>query len=81
MKFGLAHPAVATDLIGFVLARTVGFGRPPRDGSPSLALPREYHGVYASDGMKVSPVMKHLELVSPVARSRRNPSACSMFAA
>ena len=57
-------PAVATDLIGFVLARTVGFGRrEPRYESPVLALRREYQGIYASDGMKAGPVMRHLDPV------------------
>ena len=57
-------PAVATDLIGFVLARTVGFGRPGRGyESPALAIRREHQGVYASDAMKASPAMEHLDPV------------------
>ena len=60
-------PAVATDLIGFVLARTVGFGRPGRGyESPALAIRREYQGVYASDAMKASPAMEHLDPVPAV---------------
>ena len=60
-------PAVATDLIGFVLARIVGFGRPGRGyDSPALAIRREYQGVYASDAMKASPAMEHLDPVPTV---------------
>ena len=60
-------PAVATDLIGFVLARAVGFGRrEPRYESPALALRREHQGVYASDAMKASPAMSHLDPVPAV---------------
>ena len=60
-------PAVAADLIGFVLARLVGFGR-RRAGyeTPILALRGEYQGVYASDAMKASETMKHLEPVPAV---------------
>ena len=61
------NPAVATDLIGFVLARTVGFGRSePRYPTPVLAIRREYQGVYASDAMKASPIMSHLDPVPDV---------------
>ena len=60
-------PAVATDLIGFVLARTVGFGRrQPRYESPVLSIRQEYQGLYASDAMKASPAMNHLEPVPAV---------------
>ena len=60
-------PAVATDLVGFVLARSVGFGRrQPRYESPVLAFRREYQGMYASDAMKASPAMAHLEPVPAV---------------
>ena len=60
-------PAVATDLIGFVLARTVGFGRrEPRYEAPVLAIRREYQGVYASDAMKASETMRHLDPVPAV---------------
>ena len=60
-------PAVATDLIGFVLARSVGFGRRhPGYEPPVLALRREYQGVYASDAMKASETMKHLDPVPAV---------------
>ena len=60
-------PAVATDLVGFVLARTVGFGRrEPRYESPVLAIRKEYQGVYASDAMKASETMKHLDPVPAV---------------
>ena len=60
-------PAVATDLIGFVLARIVGFGRPHTGyESPILALRKEYQGVYASDAMKSSEPMKHLDPVPAV---------------
>ena len=60
-------PAVATDLIGFVLARTVGFGRHhPGYESPVLAIRKEYQGVYASDAMKASDTMKHLDPVPAV---------------
>ena len=60
-------PAVATDLIGFVLARAVGFGRPHRGyETPVLALRQEYQGLYASDAMKASPAMNHLEPVPAV---------------
>ena len=55
-------PAVATDLIGFVLARTVGFGRPYTGYEPPvLALRKDYQGVYASDAMKASEPMQHLD--------------------
>ena len=55
-------PAVATDLIAFVLARAVGFGRRhPGYESPILAIRKEYQGVYASDAMKASETMKHLD--------------------
>ena len=58
------NPAVATDLIGFVLARTVGFGRSePRYQTPVLSIRREYQGVYASDAVKASPIMSHLDPV------------------
>ncbi len=61
------NPAVATDLIGFVLARTVGFGRSePRYQTPVLSIRREYQGVYASDAMKASPIMTHLDPVPDV---------------
>ena len=57
-------PAVATDLIGFVLARMAGFGRRhPGYETPVLAIRRDYQGVYASDGMKASETMKHLDPV------------------
>ena len=60
-------PAVATDLIGFVLARAVGFGRRrPRFESPVLGIRQEYQGLYASDAMKASPAMNHLEPVPAV---------------
>ncbi len=60
-------PAVATDLIGFVLARLVGFGRPYAGyETPVLAIRREYQGVYASDAMKASEPMKHLDPVPAV---------------
>ena len=60
-------PSVATDLIGFVLARSVGFGRRhPGYEPPVLALRREYQGVYASDAMKASEPMKHLDPVPAV---------------
>ncbi|MYE02651.1 MAG: hypothetical protein F4Y03_15520 [Alphaproteobacteria bacterium] len=61
------NPAVATDLIGFVLARIVGFGRPHTGyEAPILSLRKEYQGVYASDAMKASETMKHLEPVPTV---------------
>ena len=61
------NPAVATDLIGFVLARIVGFGRPHAGyEAPILALRKEYQGVYASDAMKSSEPMKHLDPVPAV---------------
>ena len=61
------NPAVATDLIGFVLARIVGFGRPDTGYEPPiLALRKEYQGVYASDAMKASEPMKHLDPVPAV---------------
>lgn len=61
------NPAMATDLIGFVLARVVGFGR-PHSGyeTPILALRKEYRGVYASDAMKASEPMEHLDPVPAV---------------
>ncbi len=60
-------PAVATDLIGFVLARTAGFGRPYTGHEhPVLAIRKEYQGVYASDAMKASEAMKHLDPVPAV---------------
>ena len=60
-------PAVATDLVGFVLARAVGFGRrQPRFESPVLSIRQEYQGLYASDAMKASPAMNHLEPVPAV---------------
>ena len=60
-------PAVATDLIGFVLARSVGFGRRhPGYEPPVLALRHEYQGVHASDAMKASETMKHLDPVPAV---------------
>ena len=60
-------PAVATDLIGFVLARMVGFGRPYTGYEPPiLAIRKEYQGVYASDAMKASEAMKHLDPVPAV---------------
>ena len=60
-------PAVATDLVGFVLARAVGFGRrQPRHESPVLAIRKEYQGLYASDAMKASEAMKHLDPVPAV---------------
>ena len=59
--------AVATDLIGFVLARLVGFGRPHTGYEhPVLAIRRDYQGVYASDAMKASEAMKHLDPVPAV---------------
>ena len=61
------EPAVATDLIGFVLARAVGFGRRhPGYETPVLAIRRDYQGVYASDAMKASETMKHLDPVPAV---------------
>ncbi len=61
------NPAVATDLVGFVLARLVGFGRPHTGyESPILRLRKEYQGVYASDAMKSSEPMKHLDPVPAV---------------
>ena len=61
------NPAVATDLIGFVLARIVGFGRPHTGYEPPiLAVRKEYQGVYASDAMKASEPMKHLDPVPAV---------------
>ena len=55
-------PAVATDLIGFVLARMAGFGRRHLGYEPPvLAIRGEYQGVYASDAMKASETMKHLD--------------------
>ena len=60
-------PAVATDLIGFVLARIAGFGRPHTGyEQPILAVRRDYQGVYASDAMKASEPMKHLDPVPAV---------------
>ena len=60
-------PAVATDLIGFVLARIVGFGRPYTGyEQPVLAIRKDYQGVYASDAMKASEPMKHLDPVPAV---------------
>ncbi len=60
-------PAVATDLIGFVLARMTGFGRRhPGYEPPVLAIRGEYQGVYASDAMKASETMKHLDPVPAV---------------
>ena len=60
-------PGVATDLLGFALARMVGFGR-PRTGHerPILAIRREYQGLYASDALKASETMKHLDPVPAV---------------
>ena len=60
-------PAVATDLIAFVLARTVGFGhRQARHEAPVLSIRQEYQGLQASDAMKASPAMNHLEPVPAV---------------
>ncbi len=60
-------PATATDLIGFVLARIVGFGRPYTGyETPVLAIRKDYQGVYASDAMKASEPMKHLDPVPAV---------------
>ena len=60
-------PAVATDLIGFVLARIAGFGRPHTGyEQPILAVRRDYQGVHASDAMKASEPMKHLDPVPGV---------------
>ena len=60
-------PAVATDLLGFVLARMVGFGRrEDRYEAPILAIRKEHQGVYASDAMKASETMKHLDPVPAV---------------
>ena len=60
-------PAVATDLIGFVLARMTGFGRRhPGYEPPVLAIRGEYQGVYASDAMKASETMKQLDPVPAV---------------
>ena len=60
-------PAVATDLVGFVLARIVGFGRPYMGYEPPiLAVRKEYQGVYVSDAMKASEPMKHLDPVPAV---------------
>ena len=61
------NPAVATDLLTFVLARIVGFGRPHTGyEAPILSLRKEYQGVYASDAMKASETMKHLDPVPAV---------------
>ena len=61
------NPAVATDLIGFVLARIVGFGRPHTPYEPPiLSIRKDHHGVYASDAMKASEPMKHLDPVPAV---------------
>ena len=60
-------PAVATDLIGFVLARMTGFGRRhPGYEPPILAIRGEHQGVYASDAMKAGETMKHLDPVPAV---------------
>ena len=55
-------PAVAADLLGFVLARQVGFGRRAQQyETPVLSIRRDHVGIYASDAMKASATMKHLE--------------------
>ena len=65
VRRALAHDIdVATDLIAFVLARMVGFGhREPRYETAVFSLRKEYQGLYASDAMKTSPIMEHLEPV------------------
>ncbi len=61
------NPVVATDLIGFVLARIVGFGRPHTPYEPPiLSIRKDHQGVYASDAMKASEPMKHLDPVPAV---------------
>ena len=61
------NPAVATDLIAFVLARAVGFGRRElRHEASVLAIRKEYQAVYASDAMKASDTMQHLDPVPAV---------------
>ena len=62
----LSHdPDVATDLIGFVLARMVGFGRrEPRYEAPVLGIRKEYQPTsYPSEALQASGVMQHLEPV------------------
>ena len=55
-------PGAAADLLGFVLARQVGFGRrAPGYETPVLAIRKDHVGIYASDAMKASATMKHLE--------------------
>ena len=65
VRRALAHDVdVATDLIAFVPARMVGFGhREPRYETAVFSIRKEYQGLYASDAMKASPVMEHLEPV------------------
>ena len=65
VRRALAHDVdIATDLIAFVLARMVGFGhREPRYETAVFSLRKEYQGLYASDAMKTSLVMEHLEPV------------------
>lgn len=58
------NPDVATDLIGFVLARLVDFGPAlghRRHDAPLLAIRKDYQPSYPSDALKASAVMKHLE--------------------
>ena len=55
------NAAVATDLVGFILARMVGFGRSVGYEAPVLAIRQEYQGNYASDAMKATDTMNHLE--------------------
>ena len=59
-------PKIATDLIGFVLARMVGFGEGAGTYQrPVLSLRQNYQGFAASDAMEASPVMRHLETAPP----------------
>ena len=67
LRRALSHdPDVATDLIGFVLARMVGFGHhKPRYEAPVLGIRKDYQPLYPSDAMKASAIMQHLEPVPP----------------